>query len=222
MIKVGLMANKRIKVDIFLFKMIQSILLLLCAHLAYASNVAYPIVRSEQAIHRNNITIGAKQSVLTDDIKTMLFESSYFDTHDSFFNDFRDIELCTDDRIDWCRFGRISGFGYVCPCCVPKYKNDKITLDSIPSPGFVSDDIKQYFYEQTNNALYRSVKSAIYTGNSRLASTKFDYDDEYLFVTGNKCTKDGEDGVSILIPERAFDEKKGIEYRQILNMITNL
>ena len=202
--------------------MIQFLILLLCVHLAYASNIAYPIVTPEQAIHRNNITINARQSVVTDEIWTMLFESSYFDTHDSFFNDFRDIELCTDDRIDWCRFGRISGFGYVCPCCVPKYKNDKITLDSIPSPVFVSDDINQYFYEQTNNALYRSVKSAKYTGVSRLTSIQFDYDNEYLFVTGDKCTKDGEKGVSILIPEKTFDEKKGIEYRRILNMITQL
>ena len=105
---------------------------------------------------------------------------------------------------------------------MPKYKNDKITLDSIPSPVFVSDDIKQYFYEQTNNALYRSVKSAMYTNDGRTAYTQFDYDDEYLFVTGDKCTKDGEKGVSILIPEKTFDEKKGIEYRRILNMITQL
>ena len=121
--------------------------------------------------------------------------------------------LCEyEDERSFCRYFHFKGIGHICKCCAPMFA----PWDAVPKPLHDQSATKFYYASMEPNTIYKSAQSAQWMGGDRRV---VEYEDKLLFVTGDSCTVDGKDGVSIVLPEREFDSDIATRYQALLKTI---
>lgn len=122
--------------------------------------------------------------------------------------------LCThEDENGWCRTVKINNIGHVCPCCVPLYGEWDVT----PKPLHDNDAVQRYFFKPAPNTIFTNTHKIFIGRDSNIEDGWVTFRQKLLFVTGNECKRGNKTGVSILLPEKEFNEEKAKQYQTFLN-----
>lgn len=140
------------------------------------------------------------------------YESRYnmlCDTHESF----------VDEN---CRYIPIPTFGYFCPCCEILWEDFNV----IPKPPFLNENLVEIYFHVYPNSMY-VLRDNLYLG-SRKFDTNSTYEEIYyhrttdkpIFVTGNKCSIEGKEGVNLFIPYKSIDVTDVKKIQDVMNYMT--
>lgn len=133
--------------------------------------------------------------------------------------------LCDDKKsivTEDCRYIPIKPFGYFCPCCETLWEDFNV----IPKPPFLNESITEIYFHVSPNTMY-VLRDDLYLGTRRLDvnTTREEIyyhrsTDKPIFLTGNKCSINGKEGVNLFIPYTEIDVSDVKKIQNVINYMT--
>ena len=165
------------------------------------------------------------ESIVPPYLFDVLFKTEKYNGKNNVYMEAVRNQLCDfsnrNDQAD-CRYVPIHPFGFFCPCCSSAWGDYNV----IPPPPFLNEKLTEIYYKAIPNSMY-VLRDNLYLGYRKF-NTNSTYEEMYyhrstdkpIFVTGNKCSLNDREGISVLIPYKAIDVSDVSKIQNVINYMT--